>query len=798
MRAARLGDRFAGVLQIQPILGTTLTDATSNGNHGTLNNFALTGTTSNWVSSGGVNTGTSCYNTSITVANNCGSTTLTASTGNSYLWSNGASTNPITVTSNGTYSVTVTGAGGVTSSASHVVSILTPPVFGFSGSATGCGEVTLTATPAGQTNYLWSNNATTATTTFTSSGTYTVTVTGTGGCTSTASQAVIVFMNTYYPDADGDNFGDDNTQTEGCVQPADYVTDNTDCNDADPAIHPGASETCDDIDNNCNGILIEQPCPDNPAAEVSVNCRSVSSENVLNGEVFFNYGSASNALNPATRSSFTVGQPVVGTNFGTETNTGFGFWTRFLLSPSAPSVAATEGDLPDRVQISWRPDPLSPAAVSYKLYRDGALLATMDGETFSFLDFNVLAGQFYTYEVAGVNEFGEGYRGSSLGFMNPNGVVTGQVKTFSNNPVVGAVVTLSPTIGTALEFDELGSAFVEYDTAFPSNAFTISAWVKLGEGNDEAGIFDLGSHVGKNWWLHTLPGGVKGVKIGIGGGVGNLTELDYTFPAATANDWHNISTSYNGSSLLLYVDGELIETAVGSMQADSLILYLGQRTDGNGRFIGKLDELRFFNRQLPQTEIQMLMNKTASASTPGLVAYWKFDEGVGSKGFDLSDTKAKAYLCGASWSQDKPSVVNAGISDETGFYKIEGVNYAAGTTFTAIPSKNFYFNQSLEFNAANLSYADLTDFDLADSASLTLTVKAFDFSGNQAILSKANAGGSNLFSIGLNNGNLEMTVGSEMHDFGALGMGFHYLAFTMVQTGSSLAIDFYKNGTATG
>ena len=39
---------------------TTLTDASGNSNSGTLTNFALAGTTSNWVLPGGVNTGTAC------------------------------------------------------------------------------------------------------------------------------------------------------------------------------------------------------------------------------------------------------------------------------------------------------------------------------------------------------------------------------------------------------------------------------------------------------------------------------------------------------------------------------------------------------------------------------------------------------------------------------------------------------------------------------------------------------------------------------------------------------------------
>jgi MYXO-CTERM domain-containing protein len=39
---------------------------------------------------------------------------------------------------------------------------------------------------------------------------------------------------TYYADVDGDGFGDPNTTVAGCEDPQGYVTDNTDCDDADP------------------------------------------------------------------------------------------------------------------------------------------------------------------------------------------------------------------------------------------------------------------------------------------------------------------------------------------------------------------------------------------------------------------------------------------------------------------------------------------------------------------------------------------------------------------------------------
>ncbi|MBZ4398365.1 MopE-related protein [Myxococcus sp. AS-1-15] len=62
---------------------------------------------------------------------------------------------------------------------------------------------------------------------------------------------------TWYRDADGDSYGNASVSTQNCRQPSGYVSNASDCSDSNSGIRPGATETCDSVDNNCNGSVDE-------------------------------------------------------------------------------------------------------------------------------------------------------------------------------------------------------------------------------------------------------------------------------------------------------------------------------------------------------------------------------------------------------------------------------------------------------------------------------------------------------------------------------------------------------------
>ncbi len=89
---------------------------------------------------------------------------------------------------------------------------------------------------------------------------------------------------TFYRDVDGDGYGNGAISVQACSAPAGYVANNTDCNDTDPTVNPGAVEVCNNgKDDNCNGLQNEAGC------YTCGNATSFSTTNVTSNSATLNW-----------------------------------------------------------------------------------------------------------------------------------------------------------------------------------------------------------------------------------------------------------------------------------------------------------------------------------------------------------------------------------------------------------------------------------------------------------------------------------------------------------------------------
>ena len=74
-------------------------------------------------------------------------------------------------------------------------------------------------------------------------------------CDSLVDEPDSIDAKTFYADVDGDGYGNATLTARYCTRPTGYSTNDTDCNDLKSAIHPGATEVCNGIDDDCDTLI---------------------------------------------------------------------------------------------------------------------------------------------------------------------------------------------------------------------------------------------------------------------------------------------------------------------------------------------------------------------------------------------------------------------------------------------------------------------------------------------------------------------------------------------------------------
>lgn len=183
-----------------------------------------------------------------------------------------------------------------------------------------------------------------------------------------------------------------------------------------------------------------------------------------------------------------------------------------------------------------------------------------------------------------------------------------------------------------------------FDAIETSDAVTVEAWIRIDAFT--SGWFSVIDKYEKKvdfgWTFQIDGGGGSTNSLQFVGGIGPTARATWVAPIG---NWTHVAMSYRRSDgfIRFYVDGQLLEVVSYSADIQDTSgepLYLGYNPSGGDEYsVGAIDELRIWDHPLSDAEIRMRWRERVAGDEPGLVGYWRFDEGSGKR---IGDTSPSA------------------------------------------------------------------------------------------------------------------------------------------------------------
>lgn len=159
------------------------------------------------------------------------------------------------------------------------------------------------------------------------------------------------------------------------------------------------------------------------------------------------------------------------------------------------------------------------------------------------------------------------------------------------------------------------------------------------------------------------------------------TLFDYKSPNGTVipNIWQHYAWIYDGSSVKLYLNGNLVGgiAASGTITMTDIAFSIGKSplSSFNFYYNGRIDEVSVWNKALTTTELQNMMQNELTGTEAGLKLYYKFNQGVPA-GNNASITKLQTEVNSPTYDGDLAGFAMNGATSN--------FNGTLNTTFQAI------------------------------------------------------------------------------------------------------------------
>ena len=163
------------------------------------------------------------------------------------------------------------------------------------------------------------------------------------------------------------------------------------------------------------------------------------------------------------------------------------------------------------------------------------------------------------------------------------------------------------------------------------------------------------------------------------------------------NVWTHVAGVYDGSSMKIYINGQLDGTYAysGGIHESDLPFYIGHAPWTNyNNFDGYMDELRVWNVARTETQIKDNMHKTLEGNETGLIAYWQFNDDPSSSTTDDASMNAHTGTLSGSATIVNNSAVPVGYAGDVVETNLQtgvgGSNAQVKVTISSTPdSANF-------------------------------------------------------------------------------------------------------------
>ncbi len=231
----------------------------------------------------------------------------------------------------------------------------------------------------------------------------------------------------------------------------------------------------------------------------------------------------------------------------------------------------------------------------------------------------------------------------------------------SNTEVLGHTTSFEQGMHTSSDnyFFMDGANYIEanqYKGIGGSGARTVEAWIKTNQGGKE--IVSWGRDAsGQKWNFRVENSGELRVEVNGGNKVG-LTKVN-------DGKWHHVACTFSGNNVTqvkLYVDGVLDGTkgqaskAINTDNSNGINVRISRGTN-NRYFYGVIDDVRIWDTEIGQSEIEDWMNKSVNSNHPNynnLKAWYSMNEGSGiSIGDSTSNNNDASIELGNQWSKIK-------------------------------------------------------------------------------------------------------------------------------------------------